>query len=84
MKTGMLWFDNDPKTVLQAKVERAAEYYRQKYGSLPNVVMVHPSMLTENSNKDAELEYNSSKKIKIRPYSPVLPGHLWIGVEDQN
>jgi hypothetical protein len=41
-------------------------------------------MLTENSNKDAELEYNSNKKIKVRPYSPVLPGHLWIGIEDQN
>jgi hypothetical protein len=22
-------------------------------------------------------------KLTIRPYRPVLPGHLWIGVEDQ-
>jgi hypothetical protein len=24
------------------------------------------------------------EKITIRPYRPVLPGHLWIGNEDKN
>jgi hypothetical protein len=22
-------------------------------------------------------------KIMVRPYRPVLPGHLWIGIEDK-
>ena len=25
-----------------------------------------------------------AKGVKIRPYRPVLPGHLWIGIEEKN
>ena len=32
MEVGMLWLDNDPRTPLTAKVQRAADYYRLKYG----------------------------------------------------
>ena len=32
MNIGMLWFDNDTKTELTIKIERAAHYYREKYG----------------------------------------------------
>ena len=45
MYTGMLWFDNDAKSELKLRVERAAEYYRRKYGQQPNLCFVHPSML---------------------------------------
>ncbi len=45
MNIGMLWFDNDPRTALTAKVNRAADYYRQKYGLVPDLCLVHPSML---------------------------------------
>ena len=47
MNVGMLWFDNDPRTALAAKVARAADYYRQKYGLVPDLCLVHPSMLAE-------------------------------------
>ena len=73
MQTGMLWFDNDPKTALAAKIERAAAYYRQKYGRAPNLCLVHPSMLTQEE---------SEGEITVRPYRPVLPGHLWLGIDD--
>jgi hypothetical protein len=29
MNVGMLWFDNDPHTALAAKVDCAADYYRE-------------------------------------------------------
>ena len=74
MHTGMLWFDNDPKTGLMLKVERAADYYRQKYGRNPDLCLVHPSMLSK--------ELPASGKIAIRPYRPILPGHLWIGIDE--
>ena len=45
MNVGMLWFDNDPKSNLDAKIERAADYYRGKYGKVPTLCFVHPSML---------------------------------------
>ena len=42
MNVGMLWFDNDPRTALTTKVARAADYYRQKYGLVPDLCLVEP------------------------------------------
>ena len=79
MNIGMLWFDNDTKTELPAKIDRAANYYREKYGKKPNVCFVHPSMLklepTEITNKTI-----SRGEIEIRTSKSVLPNHFWIGI----
>jgi len=71
----MLWFDNS-QIALDVKIQKAIDYYRRKYGRTPDLCLVHPSML-----KDTKLD---ERKITIRPYRPVLPGHIWIGVEDNN
>jgi hypothetical protein len=71
----MLWFDNS-QIALDVKIQKAMDYYRKKYGRIPDLCLVHPSML-----QDTKLE---DRKITIRPYRPVLPGHIWIGVEDNN
>jgi len=75
MNVGMLWFDNDPKTVLAAKVIRAVDYYTCKYGRVPNLCLVHPSALENEKVQNIGL-------IAIRPYRTVLPGHLWLGIEE--
>lgn len=75
MKTGMLWFDNDPKTDLPAKINRAASYYLQKYGQKPDLCFVHPSMLRENTPP-------AGANIEVRSSRQVLPHHLWIGVHE--
>ena len=75
MHTGMLWFD-DSSATLNSKIQKAADYYHKKYGRLPDLCLVHPNML-----KDTKVD---AGKITIRPYRPVLPGHIWIGVEDKN
>ena len=75
MHTEMLWFD-DSSATLKSKIQKAADYYHKKYGRLPDLCLVHPNML-----KDVKLE---EEKITVRPYRPVLPGHIWIGVEDKN
>jgi hypothetical protein len=79
MNIGMLWFDNDTKTELPIRIERAALYYREKYGKKPNVCFVHPSMVkiepTDNQPKTiirGEIELRTSKS--------VLPNHFWIGI----
>ena len=74
MHTGMLWFD-DSQITLNMKIQNAMEYYRKKYGRVPDLCLVHPNML-----KGTKLE---EEKITVRPYRPVLPGHIWIGVEDK-
>ena len=81
MDVGMLWFDNDPRTALTVKVERAADYYRHKYGRLPDLCLVHPSMLVK---PQAGAVKGRGGKVVIRPNRQILPGHLWIGIEEKN
>ena len=71
MNVGMLWFDNDPQTALKAKIDRAADFYRKKYGHLPDLCLVHPSMLGEKSL--------TAGKVNVQTNRAILPGHLWIG-----
>ena len=92
MNVGMLWFDNDPKTELDDKIKRAANYYREKYGNPPTVCFVHPSMMPvgaptpKNGNSadhDSQSEQNKryvSGGVEIRCNRSVLPNHFWIGV----
>ncbi|MBN1145841.1 MAG: hypothetical protein JXA78_01195 [Anaerolineales bacterium] len=92
MNIGMLWFDNDPKVNLDMKVERAATYYRNKYGKAPTLCFIHPSMMPagaqppKNGNS-ADHEFQSepgerylSGGVEIRGNRSVLPNHFWIGV----
>ena len=84
MNTGMLWFDNDPKTALTAKIEKAVDYYRHKYGRDPNLCLIPPTSLDNPASAGGASEPPKIGKITVRPYRPVLPGHLWIGVEEKN
>lgn len=78
MHTGMLWFDNS-QTALNIKIQKAVDYYHKKYGRTPDLCLVHPSMLEQNNQRQLE-----GNKLTVRPYRPVLPGHIWIGIEDKN
>jgi len=81
MNVGMLWFDNDPRTALKSKVERAADYYRKKYGLVPDLCLVHPSMLPEPRSESVE---SRAGRVAVRTNRAILPGHLWIGKDDKN
>jgi hypothetical protein len=80
MDIGMLWFDNDPKTEITAKIARAAAYYQRKYGKSPNLCFVHPSMLPQPSNGHPF----KSGEVVVRPSPSVRPNHFWIGVDNQD
>ena len=80
MHTGMLWFDNS-QTALTVKIQKAVDYYHKKYGRSPDLCLVHPSMLDTAERNQRQVEIN---KLTVRPYRPVLPGHIWIGIEDKN
>ncbi len=71
MRIGMLWFNNDPKADLKAKIEGAVSYYIKKYGEVPNLCFVHPSMV--NGQEQAQ------NGIEIRTDRSVPPNHFWIG-----
>lgn len=83
MNVGMLWYDNDPGTALTAKVARAADYYRQKYGLVADLCLVHPSMLGEPRPDPIEgPAVKVSGTVAVRPNRLIQPGHLWIGTEE--
>lgn len=74
MDIGMLWFDDDPKRDLEAKVANAVKHYREKFGQQPTVCYVHPSMLSEPA---------TMANVLVKPSRTVMHGHLWIGVQHQ-
>ena len=64
MNTGMLWFDNDPKTALTAKIERAVDYYHKKYGHKPNLCLIHPTALEKSGEKDKKSKTKAAEPMK--------------------
>ncbi|NIM95138.1 MAG: hypothetical protein GTO18_15690 [Anaerolineales bacterium] len=75
MNVGMLWYDGDAKKTMDVRIERASEYYQDKYGRVPNLCYIHPRMAGE----DLPSEING---LKVLTSNTVLPDHFWLGVED--
>jgi hypothetical protein len=73
----MLWFDNDPKTSLEAKIGKAAEYYKRKYGQEPDVCLVNPKQVGLRPTPTV-----GDPPIRVEAMREVLLGHLWIGREE--
>lgn len=72
MNTGMLWLDADDRRTLEEKVQRAADYYEDKYGEVPNLCLVNVRMV------EKELDVRG---IHVRPVKNVLRNHLWLGLD---
>lgn len=81
MKTGLMWFDDDPHRLLEDKVLRAAAHYERKYGQLPNLCFVHPSAF--NGNGNGKQDVKKAGEVEIRPARSVLLHHFWLGVAEQ-
>lgn len=72
MKSGMLWLDADARRTFEEKVQRAVEYYREKYGAMPDLCLVNTATLA-----DDEVEVGP---VKVQRARTVLPHHFWVGV----
>ncbi|MCJ7694810.1 MAG: hypothetical protein MUO40_05215 [Anaerolineaceae bacterium] len=75
-ENGLLWFDNDPKMDLLAKVERAAQYFQKKYKVEANYCIVNPCMIHEEKIDPGVID------IQVNP--KILPFHFWLGIKDIN
>lgn len=75
MKTGNLYFDNNPDRSLAEKVRGAAKQYKAVRGVDPNLCYVHPFSLPVEIVVDG---------IEVRATNSVLVNHLFIGVEDES
>jgi hypothetical protein len=72
MKIGMLWFDNNPKTTLETKIQAATDYYKIKYGLQATTIFVNPADMHDEKIING---------FNIRPNSSILPCHIWVGTE---
>ena len=79
MKTGLLWFDDDPRKTLTEKVRRAAAHYERKYAHPPDLCFVHPGACGEDGKRVIRVG-----GVEVRPGRSVLPHHLWLGVDEGN
>lgn len=70
MITGMMWLDVDKKRPLSEKVERAADYYKNKYGKKPTLCYVNDAMIEEETKVG---------KISVRPVQNIMQHHFWLG-----
>ena len=78
MEVGMLWFSTDKSSDLFSEINAAARYYQNKYGRSPNLCFVNPGSMEKINGQQ-----NTATAIAIRPDKKVLPGHLWIGVDEK-
>jgi hypothetical protein len=76
MDVGMLWFDADPRTEVSAKIQKAAEYYRSKYGRTATLCFLHPSA-------DGGLVPAKLGALQIRTSRSVLLNHFWLGIGER-
>lgn len=72
MDIGLLWYSNDPKMSLTAKIAAGIAYYKDKYGQTPNLVLINPKTLG--------VEIVSIPGVSIETRREILPNHFLIGV----
>ncbi len=72
MNAGMLWLDADARRTLEEKVQRAVDYYRQKYGSAPDLCLVNTATFPEEEKNVGD--------VKVQRARTVLPHHFWVGL----
>ena len=75
LEFGLLWYDNDPKTALTSKIERAVARYRAKMGEIPNICYVHQAAL------EREMEWQG---VRVLGLPNIPPNHFWIGIAEAN
>ena len=73
MQIGLLWFDDDPRTPVERKIEQAATRYREKYGRAPNACYVSPA-----ANAPAGMRHG----LRVITARSIRPNYFWIGVDD--
>lgn len=79
MNIGMLWFDNDSKSEITKKVNKAVLYYRNKYKKEPTLCFVNPKMMPVSCEGKPTKRIRSGK-LDIRCSPSILPNHFWIGI----
>jgi hypothetical protein len=82
MKVGLLWYDDDPRRDLEAKVIRAAQRYREKFGCWPDTCYVHARAGLPSGEEQARVTCRSEggrNAVRLLSAPNVLLHHFWLG-----
>lgn len=82
MKSGLLWYDNDPQRALEDKISLAAQRYHEKFGQWPNMCFVHPQAIAGESEQKVRIACAEKPKratIQVVTAPNVLLHHYWLG-----
>lgn len=71
MKSGLMWYDSDPRKPSSVKIEEAAHRYREKFGVEPNAC--HVSL-------DAAVSHD---RLQVVANRWIRPNYFWIGVDEK-
>lgn len=83
MQSGMLWYDGDKQKTLAKKVAEAALYFRKKYGRTPDMCLINAKDV-EKLPADTPSQVDvDGRKVDIRSWKGIVPGHLWIGFQHE-
>jgi hypothetical protein len=69
----LVWYDGDRKRPLRAKVEAAVERYQERFGTVPELILLNPAQAGDTEEIAG---------IPIRTTLLVSPNHLYIGREE--
>ncbi len=92
MKSGLLWYDADPRKPLWTKIAEAAQRYYEKFGVRPNTCFVNPGALPQEGALPERVEtkkaahhrnLNLAAALHVSAKSTILPNHIWLGVNDK-
>ncbi len=93
MKSGLLWYDADPKKPIWDKIEEAAQRYYEKFGVRPNTCFVNPAALPQEgaaaepalagkkNGHAGSIERLNALHVSTKP--TILPNHIWLGLNDK-
>ena len=71
MNVGMLWLDADAKRPFDEKVQRAVDYYEEKYGRFPELCFVNSKSFPDETKVG---------RVLVKPTALVLRHHFWLGM----
>jgi hypothetical protein len=72
LKVGLLWFDDDTKRALTAKLDEAAERYEERFGVRPTLVHLNP----------AQAEGVAHRRLRVFGDPGVRRNYFLVGVDE--
>jgi hypothetical protein len=68
---------------LEEKVRRAADRYRHKYGRMPNLCLINPSLAVgAEIGNPVSSDLSTVDEIELRTAPNILPHHFWLGTAE--